>query len=148
MTKQLRGETVKLTKKNLVELKDKIQAERERVLTKLAIDEEMFIIKTEDRSDEIDQATADYQRSQMLRFRNRDAFYAKKLKQALAKMAEDDYGLCTECDSAINFKRLLARPTAELCITCKDEAEKEESSNIVGKQSKSLGTQVEMVKTI
>jgi len=139
---------VKLTKKQLVELKDKIQAERERVLTKLAIDEEMFVIKTEDRADEIDQATADYQRSQMLRFRNRDAFYAKKLKQALGKIDEEDYGCCEECDSPITFKRLLARPTAQLCILCKDEAEKEESSNIVGKQSKSLGSQVEMIKTL
>lgn len=139
---------MKLTKKQLVELKDKIQAERERVLTKLAIDEEMFVIKTEERSDEIDQASADYQRSQMLRFRNRDAFYAKKLKQALTKMTDEDYGLCEECDATISFKRLIARPTAELCITCKDEAEKEESSNIVGRQSKSLGKQVEMVKSL
>jgi DnaK suppressor protein len=138
---------MKLTKKQLSELKDKIQAERERVLTKLAIDEEMFVIKTEERSDEIDQATADYQRSQMLRFRNRDAFYAKKLKQSLSKMAEENYGLCEDCDSTIGFKRLLARPTAELCITCKDEAEKEESSNIIGRQSKSLGKQSEMVTT-
>lgn len=139
---------MKLTKKQLAELKDKVLAERERVLTKLAIDEEMFIIKTEERSDEIDQASADYQRSQMLRFRNRDAFYAKKLKQALVKMSEEDYGLCEECDANISFKRLIARPTAELCITCKDEAEKEESSSIAGRQSKSLGKQVEMVKTL
>jgi DnaK suppressor protein len=138
---------MKLTKKQLSELKDKIQAERERVLTKLAIDEEMFVIKTEERSDEIDQATADYERSQMLRFRNRNAFYAKKLKQSLEKMQEDDYGLCEECDVTIGFKRLMARPTAALCVTCKDEAEKEESSNILGRQSKSLGKQVEMLTT-
>ncbi len=139
---------MKLTKKQLAQIKDKIQAERERVLTKLGIDEEMFTIKSEERSDEVDQATADYQRSQMLRFRNRDVFYSKKLKQALEKMNEGEYGCCEECDETISFKRLWARPTADLCISCKDEAEKEESSNIVGRQSKSLGKQVDMVKTV
>ena len=142
------GEPVKLKKNQLAELKDMILAERERVLTKAGIDEEMFIIKTEDQSDEIDQASADYERSQMLRFRNRDAFYGKKLKQALEKMSEDEYGICVECDEDISFKRLLARPTADLCIACKDEAEKEESSSIVGRQSKSLGKQVDMVRTL
>ncbi len=139
---------MKLKKKQLAELKEKVIAERERVLTKLAIDEEMFTIASEERSDEVDQASADYQRSQMLRFRNRDVFYAKKLKQALQKIEEGDYGLCVECDETINFKRLIARPTADLCISCKDEAEKEEHSNVIGRQSKSLGKQVEMVKTL
>lgn len=139
---------MKLTKKQLAQLKDLVLAERERVETKIGIDEEMFTLKSEERSDEVDQASADYQRSQMLRFRNRDVFYGKKLKLALEKMDEGEYGTCEECGADIGFKRLQARPTAELCIVCKDEAEKEEFSNIVGRQSKSLGKQVDMVKTL
>jgi len=137
-----------LTQKQLAELKDKIQAERERVINSCGIDEEMFALKNEEQKDEVDQASADYERSQMLRFRNRDVFYAKKLKKALEKMEEGEYGICVDCDSDINFKRLLARPTADLCISCKDEAEREEQSNFIARQSKSLGKKIEIVETM
>lgn len=137
-----------LSKKQLAELKDKIQAERERVINSGGIDEEMFALKSEESKDEVDQASAEYERSQMLRFKNRDAFYAKKLVLALDKMKEGEYGVCTECDSDISFKRLLARPTADLCIACKDEAEREESSNFIARQSKSLGQKIEFVQTL
>ena len=127
-----------LSKKQIGMLKDKIQAERERVLNKIEINsEDKLHLQQEDRSDEVDQATSDYERSQMLRFQNRNAFYAKKLEGALEKMASEEYGTCEECDDTISFKRLLARPTAELCISCKDEAEREESNNFISRQSKS-----------
>lgn len=137
-----------LTQKQLAELKDKIQAERERVLNSCGIDEEIFALKSEEQKDDVDSASADYERSQMLRFRNRDAFYAKKLASAIEKMKHDEYGECEECGADITFKRLMARPTAELCISCKDEAEREESGNYIARQSKSLEKQVDLVKTI
>jgi DnaK suppressor protein len=126
-----------LTQKQLAKLKDTIQGERERVLNSGGMDQEMFSLKSEDQKDEVDSASADYERSQMLRFQNRNAFYAKKLEGALEKMASEEYGTCEECDDTISFKRLLARPTAELCISCKDEAEREESNNFISRQSKS-----------
>jgi len=63
-------------------------------------------------------------------------FYIKKLNKALERFESDEYGQCTDCDCDIKYERLLARPTAELCITCKDEAEKEEQGNFVARQSK------------
>ena len=135
-----------LTQTQLAELKDTIQAERERVLNSSGIDQEMFSLKSEDQKDEVDSASADYERSQMLRFNNRNAFYAKKLSGALEKMATEEYGTCEECDEGISFRRLLARPTAQLCISCKDDAEREESNNFISRQSKTLEKQVEMVK--
>jgi DnaK suppressor protein len=135
-----------LTKTQLAKLKDTIQAERERVLNSSGIDQEMFSLKSEEQKDEVDSASADYERSQMLRFKNRNAFYAKKLAGALEKMATEEYGICEECDEGISFRRLLARPTAQLCISCKDDAEREESNNFISRQSKTLEKQVEMVK--
>jgi DnaK suppressor protein len=138
-----------LSKKQIGMLTDKIQAERERVLNKIEINsEENFHLQQEDRSDEIDQATSDYERSQMLRFRNRDIFYAKKLAKALVSMANNEYGTCDECDCDIKFERLLARPTAEMCISCKDESEREEQGNFVGRQSKSIGGNTGAVKSL
>ena len=137
-----------LTKKQLNLLKDKIQAERERLANAFSVDEERFTVKSEETKDEVDQASADYERSQMLRFRNRDVFYAKKLKGALEKIADGDYGECEDCGEDIRYERLLARPTAQLCITCKDESEREEHGNFIARQSKSLGKQINLVASL
>ena len=51
----------------------------------------------------------------------------------------DEYGLCTDCGEGIRYERLLARPTAEMCIQCKEESERDESNSFTGRQSKSLG---------
>ena len=137
-----------LSKKQIAFLKDHIQAERERLLNSFQVDEEKFQLASEDRMDDVDQASAEYERSQMLRFRNRDMFYAKKLLHALEKIENGEYGECEECGEYIRFERLKARPTAELCIACKDEAEREESSNFQAKQSKSLGKQVNIARDL
>jgi DnaK suppressor protein len=133
-----------LSNKQLNTLKDKIQADRERVLSGFDdINAEKYHLNNDDRFDEVDQAASDYQRSQMLRFRARDVFYKKKLDKALDKFEAAEYGICEECDETIKFERLFARPTAELCISCKDEAEREEQGNYIGRQSKSLGQKSE-----
>lgn len=137
-----------LTKKQFKDLKDKVQVERERLLNSFSLDEGRFSISSDDRKDEIDQATADYERSQMLRFRNRDVFYAKKLNAALAKMNKGEYGECEDCGEDIRFERLIARPTADLCITCKDDAEREELGNFIGRQSKSLEKKIDLVTSL
>jgi len=138
-----------LSSKRLKSLKDKIQGERERILNNLdSIHGEKYILDNDDRPDSVDQATSDYERSQLLRFRNRDHFYIKKLNKALEKFESNEYGTCEECDDDIKYERLFARPTAELCISCKDEAEREEQGNYIARQSKSLGQKTELVRAI
>jgi len=133
-----------LTQEQLVSLKDIIQAERERVINQFLVNPDELAIKDADGKDDVDQASAEYERARMLRFKKRDQFYAKKLSKSLEKMTLNEYGTCEECDEVIRFERLKARPTAELCITCKDEAEKEESGNFSGRQSKSFSANVEL----
>lgn len=127
-----------LKKKQIQILKDKMILEKERILASSALDSDNLEIKTDQQKDESDVANAEFERSRMLRFRNRDLFYAKKLEKALIKLTTNEYGLCEDCDEAIKFERLLARPTAQLCISCKDESEREESGNYIQRQSKSL----------
>ena len=138
-----------LTRKQLEKLKEKINLEKSRVMSSFNdVSKENLQLNNDDRPDEVDQAASDYARSQLLRFRNRDLFYAKKINKALEKMNEDEYGICDECGSDIKFERLKARPTAEMCIACKDEAEREESANFIARQSKSLGKQIDLVKSL
>jgi DnaK suppressor protein len=137
-----------LKKKQLSELKDIIQAERERVINSFEMSEENFQRKNDEGKDEVDVASSEYETSQMLRFRNRDVFYSKKLLKSLEKMTTGEYGECEDCGDDIRFERLKARPTAQLCITCKDEAEREESNNYIAKQSKSLGKKIDLNTTL
>lgn len=103
------------------------------------IDTDQILAETDDNNDEADMASADYTQAQSLRMRNRTVFYAKKLNYALKKIESGEYGLCEDCGANIKFQRLVARPTAELCIDCKEEAERGEMTSLFSKQHKSIG---------
>lgn len=131
-----------LTKKQLNTLKSKLLSDKESlVFSEKGTD--LSLSKPEG-SDEVEQSITDYTNSHLLRFRNREAFYAKKIEKALKKFDLDEYGKCSDCGSWIKFERLMARPTAELCIFCKEEAERDESNNFIARQSKSLGKVVDL----
>jgi RNA polymerase-binding transcription factor DksA len=46
------------------------------------------------------------------------------LREALARMEDGGYGVCTDCESAIRFDRLLAQPHALRCIRCETERDR------------------------
>jgi RNA polymerase-binding protein DksA len=48
------------------------------------------------------------------------------INKALARIEKGTYGICKYCQKPINEKRLLARPTANSCITCKTELQENE----------------------
>ena len=102
-------------------------------------DHENFCLEKEDLADVLDEANANIQASQELRFRNREIFYFRKIKQSLDNIQRGTYGLCENCGCDITFERLRARPTAALCISCKEESEMVERSNIHQRKSKSQG---------
>lgn len=130
-----------LTKKQLDTLKQKLLLEKQS-LEKINPNE--IELSLPEGSDEVEQSITDYNNSHLLRFKNREVFYAKKIDKALKKFDLNEYGLCTDCGSWIKFERLLARPTAEQCIVCKEEAERDESNSFIGRQSKSLGKVVDL----
>lgn len=98
-----------------------------------------FCLDKNELSDPLDEANINVQTSQELRFRNREIFYLKKIEKGLSRIEEKTYGLCKECSNEIGYERLLARPTAELCIFCKEQMETSEHSNFFHRQSQSQG---------
>jgi DnaK suppressor protein len=54
-----------------------------------------------------------------LRNRDRERKLIKKIEEMIAKIDSGDYGYCESCGIEIGLRRLLARPTATLCIDCK-----------------------------
>jgi len=73
---------------------------------------------------------------------DREGLYFKKIEEALLRIKEGTYGQCQECGAAIGARRLEVRPTAELCIECKEAAEHLESLSADGIKPKSLGRTV------
>lgn len=73
-----------------------------------------------------DQASAETDRSFMLRLRGREQKLLKKIDEAIERIDEGKYGICEICGDEIGIKRLEARPVTTMCIECKTEQEEEE----------------------
>jgi DnaK suppressor protein len=73
-----------------------------------------------------DQASAEIDRSFMLRLRGREQRLLKKIEAAIDKIDNGTFGVCESCGEEINVKRLEARPVTNMCIFCKTEQEEEE----------------------
>ena len=98
-----------------------------------------FSVCADDRLDEIDQATTDIEQSMRMRLRNRETLYIKKVDEALKRIDEGTFGDCEDCGEDIELRRLEARPTATLCVGCKEEQERKEIHTASGREHKSLG---------
>ncbi|MFA5155147.1 MAG: TraR/DksA C4-type zinc finger protein [Patescibacteria group bacterium] len=48
------------------------------------------------------------------------------IDNALGRIKKGSYGICKYCGRPIDKKRLLARPTANSCVTCKTELQENE----------------------
>ena len=51
----------------------------------------------------------------------RRALQLQRIAAALKRIAQDEYGYCTECGDDIAVKRLEFDPAATLCFNCADE---------------------------
>ena len=98
-----------------------------------------FNVDKDELLDEVDTAAYDVEQGMKMRLGNRESLYFRKIEEALLRIQEGTYGLCVECGSHIGAKRLEVRPTAELCIDCKEAAETAETKNAEGRRHKSLG---------
>lgn len=73
-----------------------------------------------------DRATQEEEFSLELRTRDRQRKLMHKIDKTLERINSGDFGYCDQCGEEIGFRRLEARPTAELCIDCKQIAERRE----------------------
>lgn len=71
-----------------------------------------------------DVATDMYDREFSLGLASNDRELLQKVGQALKRIEENSYGLCTECDKPIAAARLKAIPYAPTCLKCQEELER------------------------
>lgn len=77
-------------------------------------------------ADPLDLAVTESNRDFTLRMAERERKLLSKIRYALERMQNGEYGVCESCGAPITFGRLMARPVATLCIDCKTEAEQVE----------------------
>ena len=74
-------------------------------------------------ADPNDRASQEEEFNLELRTRDRERKLLKKIEKTIDLIDKDDYGYCEACGVEIGIRRLEARPTADLCIDCKELAE-------------------------
>jgi DnaK suppressor protein len=112
------------TKKELDELRQRLEAERAELQEQLStIEETQFATSQSDISGEVsfdeenaDAGTFTFERERDLSIENNVRDLLGKIDRALSRMDEGTYGTCSRCGRPIEKARLKALPYADLCI--------------------------------
>lgn len=78
-------------------------------------------------ADPADRASAEEEHWLDLRLRERESLLLKKIDEALRRIRDKEYGYCEKTGEPIGIARLLARPTATVCVDVKGQNERAES---------------------
>ena len=78
-------------------------------------------------ADPADRASAEEEHWLDLRLRERESLLLKKIDDALRRIRDKEYGYCEKTGEPIGIARLLARPTATVCVDVKGQNERAES---------------------
>ena len=78
---------------------------------------------TNEMADEIDRASIEEARRLELNRIEHDKLHLRKLKGALKRINEGDFGYCESCGDEISLKRLQARPESRFCVECQSTKE-------------------------
>ncbi len=85
-----------------------------------------LVAEKENLPDAIDLASHESDRDFSIRMKDRERKLIFKIRQALERIDDEDYGECVVCGEEIGQGRLMARPVTTHCIDCKTEAEQQE----------------------
>lgn len=110
---------LKFFRERLLEMKAEIQERQSGVREQLH--------EHELHADPVDRAAAEEAHGLALRLREREAVLFSKIEQSLRRIHDREYGYCARTGDPIGIPRLLARPTASVCVQIKDHDEKAET---------------------
>jgi len=121
-----------LTKKELIDLRERLEAERDDLRAQLEeLEESTFSAAQSDITGEMgfdeeyaDAGTNTFEREKDLSLVNNLRDLMDRIDKALAKMDDGTYGLCDRCGKPIEKLRLKALPYANLCLKDKQAEER------------------------
>ena len=108
-------------RKKLEQMRDDLLSEADKTLSDMTDHNDHY-------PDPADRATAESDRNFELRIRDRERKLLSKIKSAIARIDNEDYGICDDCEDDISLERLEARPVTTLCIECKTKQEDTEKA--------------------
>ena len=97
-------------------------AERLVILSKLSGND--LSIDEAETPDPVDLAVRNYSKNVMLAVSENESKQLTLIDEALVRIEDGEYGLCSHCENKINPKRLTAVPWARYCINCQELVEK------------------------
>lgn len=107
-----------MTKTQTKEVRNKLLAERENVLTKLNGND--LSIDDSETPDPVDLAVRNYSKNVQLALSENESRQLELIDEALERLEDEEYGVCQNCENQINPKRLAAIPWARYCLDCQE----------------------------
>lgn len=107
-----------MTKTQTKEVKNKLLAERENVLAKLNGND--LSIDDSETPDPVDLAVSNYSKNVQLALSENESRQLELIDEALERLEDEEYGVCQNCETEINPKRLAAIPWARYCLDCQE----------------------------
>ncbi|CAN5587731.1 hypothetical protein BH20ACI4_BH20ACI4_25270 [soil metagenome] len=107
-----------MTKTQAKEVKQNLLAERENVVAKLNGND--LSIDDAETPDPVDLAVRNYSKNVQLAVSENDSRQLELIDEALERLEEEEYGVCQNCETEINSKRLAAIPWARYCLSCQE----------------------------
>ena len=95
----------------------------EKALLDAARETTSHLQESEAAPDWTDRASSEEERTLELRVRDRERKLLKKIHEALKRIDDGSYGWCEETGEPIGISRLLARPSATLCLEAQERRE-------------------------
>lgn len=80
--------------------------------------------------DTLDFAVSETNRTAMLKMADRERRLLRKVRKAIQRLQEGDYGSCESCGAEIGYNRLMVRPMATFCIDCQTQVEHSEGRRV------------------
>lgn len=119
-----------LSPQELAELHAQLRAQLDEVLKQGSAAVHTLTREDEAAPDPLDLAATSSDRELVQRQAERERRLLGKIRHALSRIAEGEYGTCDACGGAIGYGRLRARLVATQCIDCKTEAERLEPTRL------------------
>jgi len=112
-----------MTKGELEKYRTALETKKAEIVDALKNRDDIAIEKAADAIDEVQLAG---ERELAIRNLDRESGLLRKVRGALARIADDSYGTCMHCEEEISPKRLKAVPWAPFCIRCQELADRHE----------------------
>jgi len=110
----------------LAEFKELLQKQMDDLLQNAGVTVSEMTEEKTNFPDPTDRASLESDRNFELRIRDRERKLINKIREAIGRIENGEFGLCESCEEPISVQRLKARPVTTLCIDCKTEQERQE----------------------